>query len=62
MLPATAAALVGAGVLSVLIFPLISVGLHRGASLTPADAGIRPGQDRDEAPPSVPGAEAEFGK
>jgi len=40
MLPATAAALVGAGVLSVLVFPLIAVGLHRSAPLTPADAGI----------------------
>jgi len=30
MLPATAAALVGAGVLSVLIYPLIAVGLYRG--------------------------------
>jgi len=57
MLPATAAALVGAGVLSVLVFPLIAVGLHRSAPLTPADAGIpaaesatgtgvRPGGDR----------------
>ncbi|HEX4396632.1 MAG TPA: cation:proton antiporter [Trebonia sp.] len=40
MLPATAAALVGAGVLSVLLFPLIAVTLHRSAPLTPADAGI----------------------
>jgi Kef-type K+ transport system membrane component KefB len=40
MLPATAAALVGAGVLSVLVFPLIAVTLHRSAPLTPADAGI----------------------
>jgi Kef-type K+ transport system membrane component KefB len=37
MLPATAAALVGAGVLSVLVYPLIAVGLHRSAPLTPAD-------------------------
>jgi len=29
MLPATAAALVGAGVLSVLIYPLIAVGLYK---------------------------------
>ncbi len=45
MLPATAAALVGAGVLSVLVYPLIAVGLHRSAPLTPADVGIatRPG-------------------
>jgi Kef-type K+ transport system membrane component KefB len=40
MLPATAAALVGAGVLSVLVYPQIAVGLHRSAPLTPADAGI----------------------
>ena len=40
MLPATSAALVGAGVLSVLIFPLIAVVLHRSAQTTPADAGI----------------------
>ncbi len=40
MLPATAASLIGAGVLSVLVFPLIAVGLHRRAALTPADAGM----------------------
>jgi Kef-type K+ transport system membrane component KefB len=40
MLPATAAALVGAGVLAVLVFPLVAVTLHRSARLTPADAGI----------------------
>ena len=40
MLPATAAALVGAGVLSVLVYPLIAVTLHRSAPLTPADVGI----------------------
>jgi len=40
MLPATAAALIGAGVLSVLLFPLIAVTLHRSAQLTRADAGI----------------------
>jgi Kef-type K+ transport system membrane component KefB len=39
MLPATAAALVGAGVLSVLIYPLIAVGLHRSAPVSPAGAG-----------------------
>ncbi|HEX6452016.1 MAG TPA: cation:proton antiporter, partial [Trebonia sp.] len=38
MLPATAAALVGAGVLSVLIFPLAAVMLHR--SVKPAHADI----------------------
>jgi Kef-type K+ transport system membrane component KefB len=40
MLPATSAALIGAGVLSVLAFPLIAVGLHRSAPLAPADVGI----------------------
>jgi Kef-type K+ transport system membrane component KefB len=40
MLPATAAALVGAGVLSVLVYPLVAVRLHRSAPLTPADVGI----------------------
>jgi Kef-type K+ transport system membrane component KefB len=40
MLPANAAALVGAGVLSVLVYPLIAVRLHRSAPLTPADVGI----------------------
>jgi len=32
--------LVGAGVLSVLVYPLIAVGLHRSAPHTPADAGL----------------------
>ncbi len=40
MLPATSAAVVGAGVLAVLVYPLVAVTLHRSA-LTPADAGIR---------------------
>jgi Kef-type K+ transport system membrane component KefB len=40
MLPATAASMIGAGVLSVLVFPLIAVGLHRRAALTPADVGM----------------------
>jgi Kef-type K+ transport system membrane component KefB len=40
MLPATSAALVGAGVLSVLIFPLIAVTLHRSARIPEADAVI----------------------
>jgi hypothetical protein len=45
MLPTTAASLIGAGVLSVLVFPLIvfpliAVGLHRRAALTPADVGM----------------------
>jgi Kef-type K+ transport system membrane component KefB len=40
MLPATSAALVGAGVLAVLVFPLVAVSLHRSAPLTPGDVGI----------------------
>jgi hypothetical protein len=55
MLPATSAALVGAGVLSVLIYPLVAVGLHRGAALTPADVAIPARQASvEERPPSVP--------
>ena len=53
MLPATAAALVGAGVLSVLVYPLIAVRLHRSAPLTPADVGIptpRPAHATNAAP------------
>jgi Kef-type K+ transport system membrane component KefB len=38
MLPATAAALIGAGVLSVLVYPLIAVVLHRSAPVTAAPA------------------------
>jgi Kef-type K+ transport system membrane component KefB len=38
MLPATAASLIGAGVLSVLVYPLIAVGLHRRAR--PADVAV----------------------
>ncbi|MBV9093451.1 MAG: cation:proton antiporter [Streptosporangiaceae bacterium] len=40
MLPATAASMIGAGVLSVLVYPLIAVALHRRAALTPADVGM----------------------
>jgi Kef-type K+ transport system membrane component KefB len=56
MLPATAAALVGAGVLSVLLFPLIAVGLHRSAPLTPADVGIPAAESATatSAPPENP--------
>jgi Kef-type K+ transport system membrane component KefB len=53
MLPSTAAALEGAGVLSVLIFPLIAVGLHRAAPLTPAAAVIRSDPDPEATPRSV---------
>lgn len=54
MLPATAAALVGAGVLSVLIFPLAAVGLRRAAPLTPVDVAVRPDRAVEETPRSVP--------
>jgi Kef-type K+ transport system membrane component KefB len=56
MLPATAAALVGAGVLSVLVYPLVAVGLHRSAPLTPADVGITTAEAGPEtsAPPENP--------
>ena len=47
MLPATAAALVGAGVLSVLIYPLIAVGLYRSRT----KAAVQP-DSLDEAPAS----------
>ena len=40
MISANVAALVGAGVLSVLVYPLVAVRLHRSAPLTPADVGI----------------------
>jgi len=57
MLPATAAALVGAGVLSVLVYPLIAVGLRRSAPLTPADVEIATVETATEtvAPPENPG-------
>jgi Kef-type K+ transport system membrane component KefB len=57
MLPATAAALVGAGVLSVLVYPLIAVGLHRSAPLTPADVQIPAARSADETSvaPESPG-------
>ena len=47
MLPATAAALVGAGVLSVLIYPLIAVGLYRSRT-----KGAPQPDNLDEAPAS----------
>ena len=50
MLPATAASLIGAGVLSVLVFPLIAVGLHRRAALTPADVAMTMGAAEGTAP------------
>jgi Kef-type K+ transport system membrane component KefB len=54
MLPATAAALVGAGVLSVLVFPLVAVRLYRTAPLTPADVGIAHRTDPDDPPVAEP--------
>jgi Kef-type K+ transport system membrane component KefB len=51
MLPATAAALVGAGVLSVLVYPQVAAGLHRSGPLTPADAGIATAQTPISSPP-----------
>ncbi len=43
MLPATAAALVGAGVLSVLVYPLIAVTLHRATPVATATVGDQEG-------------------
>ncbi len=56
MLPATAAALVGAGVLSVLVYPQIAVGLHRSAPLTPSAAGMTAAEavGTASAPPENP--------
>ena len=63
MLPATAASLIGAGVLSVLVYPLIAVGLHRrtraaDASLTATDAAVtmRETGAATSAPSQQPGA------
>ena len=57
MLPANVAALVGAGVLSVLVFPLAAVMLHRSAPMTPADVGIGTAEAaaRTSTPPDDPG-------
>jgi Kef-type K+ transport system membrane component KefB len=64
MLPATAAALVGAGVLSVLVYPLIAVGLHRSAPLTPAGAGITTAETitGTSAAPENPGQHGQSGQ
>jgi len=64
MLPANAAALVGAGVLSVLVYPLIAVMLHRSAPLTPADVGITTAEAAagTGAPPDSPGEPAQPGR
>jgi Kef-type K+ transport system membrane component KefB len=63
MLPSTAAALIGAGVLSVLVYPLIAVGLHRSAPLTPADVGIVAAQTATETsgPQENPGQHGQDG-
>ena len=63
MLPATAAALVGAGVLSVLVYPQIAAGLHRSAPLTPADVGIATAETAagTGAPPENPGQHGQSG-
>jgi Kef-type K+ transport system membrane component KefB len=60
MLPANAAALVGAGVLSVLVFPLVAVMPHRSAPITPADIGIGTAEAaaRTSTPPDDPGQPA----
>ena len=64
MLPANVAALVGAGVLSVLLYPLIAVMLHRSAPLTPADVGITTAEAAagTSAPPDSPGEPAQPGR
>jgi len=64
MLPANVAALVGAGVLSVLVYPLIAVMLHRSAPLTPADVGITTAEAAagTGAPPDSPGEPAQPGQ
>ena len=61
MLPATAAALIGAGVLSVLVYPQVAVALHRSAPLTPADVGITAAQAAagTSVPPENPGQHVE---
>jgi Kef-type K+ transport system membrane component KefB len=54
MLPATSAALVGAGVLSVLVYPLIAVTLHRSAPLTSADVELAAPAAAVGQPPDSP--------
>ncbi|HTT51489.1 MAG TPA: cation:proton antiporter [Streptosporangiaceae bacterium] len=62
MLPATSAALIGAGVLSVLVYPLIAVTLHRSARLTPGDVGLTAAEPEPapgiSPPPDAPGPPA----
>jgi hypothetical protein len=54
MLPSTSAALVGAGVLAVLVFPLIAVVLHRSAPLTHAAIVIAAAPSADADPDAGP--------
>jgi Kef-type K+ transport system membrane component KefB len=54
MRPSTSASMVGAGVLSVLVFPLIAVGLRRRAALTPADVGMTAEQAAPSQHPGQP--------
>ena len=63
MLPATAAAMIGAGVSSVLIYPLIAVMLHRSAPLTPADiqAAAAQAATGTSPPPDNPGQHGQDG-
>lgn len=57
MLPANAAALVGAGMLSVLLYPLIGFALlRRGASDTDLEAGTTPANPATPATPATPAA------
>jgi Kef-type K+ transport system membrane component KefB len=61
MLPSNGAALVGAGVLSVLVFPLIAVRLHRSAPLSPAEAGI-PVAEAAAGTDALPGSLGQHGQ
>jgi Kef-type K+ transport system membrane component KefB len=57
MLPATAAALIGAGVLSVLVYPLIAVTLHRSAPAAARTARASGGgAPDDQRPGASPGS------
>jgi hypothetical protein len=61
MLPANGAALVGAGVLSVLVFPLIAVRLRQSAPLSPADAGIT-AAEATAGTDALPGSRGQHGQ
>jgi Kef-type K+ transport system membrane component KefB len=61
MLPANGAALVGAGVLSVLVYPLIAVRLHQSAPLTPAAVGI-PTAEAATGTDALPGSPGQHGQ